>query len=99
MTPAEYTRKNKTWKTLLGKRGVVVSTTQVHVASPELSAFTPYSYAIVDFGPSTDGRKLSLMGVTGEVLAIGDTVECVLRKIAVSDATEIIPYGIKVKKI
>lgn len=95
MTPAEYVRKNKEWKKLLGKRGVVVATTQVRVASPELAAFTPYSYAIVEI----DGVRRSWMGVVGEVLSVGDTVECILRKIAIPGPQEIIPYGIKVRKV
>lgn len=95
MTPAEYTRKNRQWKQWIGRPGVVVAVTQIHVAPPDQALFAPYSYCIVDFG----SEKKSLMGVAGETLTVGDEVVCVLRKIAIPDEKGIIPYGIKVKKI
>jgi uncharacterized OB-fold protein len=95
MKPPQYWRQNKEWKKWIGKKGTVLASTIVRVSAPEQSAFTPYSYVLVDFG----NEKREFMGVGHQTFEIGDTVECVLRKIAVLADHELIPYGVKVQKI
>jgi uncharacterized OB-fold protein len=92
--PAHYWRQNKTWKKWLGRRGKVIASTVIRVAADPQSAFTPYSLALIDF----KGEKKMCMGAGNEVFAPGETVRCVLRKLAQPNPTEVIPYGIKVTK-
>lgn len=94
MTPAHYWRQNKTWKTWLGRRGKVVASTVIHVAADPQSPFTPYSLVLADF----KNEKKMFMGAGNEVFKPGETVRCVLRKLAQPNLQEIIPYGIKVTK-
>jgi uncharacterized OB-fold protein len=94
MTPAEYTRKNRNWKTLLGKKGTVVASTRIFVGSTEFSTSTPYSYCIVDFGD----HKASLMGAGNDEIFVGDRVTCVFRRMGVPDEKGVISYGIKIQK-
>lgn len=95
MHPAKYWRHTQTHKEWLGKKGVVIASSLVHVAAPTQSALTPYSYALVDFG----NTKHEWMGADTTVLAAGDKVICVLRKTGNDTNHGLIPYGIKVKKI
>lgn len=95
MKPAQYWRANKIWHAWLGKQGTVVASTIIHVAGTKQSYLTPYSYVIVDFGE----EKKEFMSVSRETLEIGDTVICVLRKTAQTEAHELIEYGIKVTKV
>lgn len=93
--PAAYWRANTQWQKWLGKRGTVVASTVVHVAPPHLSAFVPYTYAIVD----VEGERREYMGADHQLLQAGDEVECVLRRMCVPGEKELIPYGIKVAKV
>ena len=95
MKPAQYYRENKNWSLWLGKVGTVVASTYIRVSSPEFEPFTPYSFVLVDFGD----QKKELMGAGHEQLAVGDKVQCVLRKLATSGQQEIIAYGIKAKGV
>ncbi len=95
MKPPQYWRQNKDWKNWIGKKGTVIASTIVRVAAPERAAFTPYSYVLVDF----KSEKHEFMGTGHEVFKSGDEVICVLRKTAVLEDHELIPYGIKVEKV
>lgn len=95
MQPTTYTRQIKTTSQYLGKNGIIVASTLIHVAPPKLSAFTPYCFVLVDLGD----EKKELMGVPGEKLNPGDKVKCVLRKSELPDDKEVIGYAIKVKRI
>lgn len=94
MKPAAYWRQSKTWQQWLGRTGTVIASTSIHVAPPQLAAFVPYSYVIVDFG----SEKMEFMGAGQDELRVGDEVICVLRKLCVPSDEALIPYGIKVVK-
>jgi uncharacterized OB-fold protein len=94
ISPAQYWRQNKEWQNWLGKQGKVVGVTRVHVAPPGQENFAPYSMALVDF--ILEKRLFMVAG--REEVNVGDTVECVLRKVAQPDQCGIIPYGIKVRR-
>jgi hypothetical protein len=49
----------------------------------------------VDFGK----EKIECMGVDHQHIQPGDEVVCVLRRLYVPNEEELIPYGIKVKKV
>lgn len=95
MKPPQYWRHTKTWSDWLGKTGTVVASTIVRVAAHQRSSMTPYSYVIVDFGEV----RREMMAEGHQVLQPGDTVECVLRKMAESEPHALIHYGLKVKKV
>lgn len=95
MKPAQYWRHSRTIKEYVHKQGTVISSTMIRTTTPELEYLIPYSYVVVDFGD----EKKEMMGVPGEALAIGDTVCCVMRKMGQTNPTELIDYGLKVKKI
>lgn len=95
MHPAQYWRNSKCWKAWIGKTGTIIVSTRLHVASPKQVPFLPYSFALVDF----DGKKAEFMGADHQEFQPGDLVTCVLRKIEVSDASDIIVYGVKIQKI
>lgn len=95
MPAAQYARKNKNWVKMLGKRGQVLLATQVSVAADEFAFAKPYSYVVAQI----ENQKIEMMGVAQEKLQPGDQVECVLRILTKKDATSIIEYGLKLKKI
>ena len=95
MNPPAYWRANKNWSKWLGRRGIVIASTYIRVAADNQESLAPYSFIIIDF----NGEKAEFMGVGHEQLSVGDTVECVLRRMSDSESHEIIEYGIKVKKI
>lgn len=95
MKPAPYWRHNKAWSEWLGRQGEVIAVTHMQVAVPELSDWTPLSYALVDFGE----ERHEFLVAGQDSLHSGDRVECVLRKLAQPDETGVIPYGIKVQKV
>jgi uncharacterized OB-fold protein len=99
MQPTQYWREAKQWPELLGKTGVVVVSTVIRVAAPELASQTPYSFAIVEFAANDAGEKIrrELMGVGHQTFVAGDKVKCVLRKLGTPSKTGIIPYGIKIE--
>ena len=88
-----YTRLNKEWVKWLGKKGTVTLVTTIRVASPEQSAYTPYDYAVVSL---ETGEKHSFMVAGNQHVAVGDTVTCVLRRLANPTKTGIINYGVKI---
>lgn len=93
--PAQYWRETKHIKGYLGKIGEVISTTVIRTTSSEFSYLVPYSYVVVDFA----GVKKELMGVSGDLLEIGDQVKCVMRKMSQPTNQGLIEYGLKVQKI
>lgn len=95
MQPAQTWRNTKDIAKWLGKKGLVATVTRIRTSSPELAAMTPYSYSLINFGEI----KKELMATGHDKLKIGDKVECVLRKINLTDKEGIIEYGLKVKKL
>ncbi len=95
MKPAQYWRKNKQWSALLGKTGTVVVATVIRVPPTESSYFGSYPFAVISVGK----KRFECMGVPGEVLQPGDSVQFVLRKLKKAINSEPIPYGLKVKKV
>ncbi len=95
MKPAMYWRASKQWSKWLGRRGEVISATQMEVAIPEISPWTPITFALVDFG--TERHEFMVAGQA--TVQSGDQVECVLRKLSVPDEKGVISYGIKVQKV
>lgn len=96
MEPAHYYRASKNWNTDIGKRGVVVFETKLEVTSPELEQFLPYSFLIISF---SDGTKREVVGEAQTEFAIGDIIVLELRKAAIPQPRQIIPYTLKAVKV
>lgn len=95
MKPAQYWRSNKDWNEWLGRTGQVLAVTTIRTGSPEFAYLVPYSYALVDF----NGEKKEMLATGNDMLKIGDSVICVLRKMGRTDEKSIIDYGLKVQKL
>lgn len=95
MQPPQYWRQSKTWQAWIGRKGTVVVSTLVNTVNPQQAQFKPFSYVLVDFGT----ERHEFMGAGHEEFVKGEEVICVLRKVATPESYELIPYGIKVKKI
>ena len=93
--PAAYWRSAQHWQRLLGKKGVVIASTVIHVAPPQLKEFTPYSYLILE----VEGKRVECLGADHQTFQAGDQVLCVLRKMAIPSREQLIPYGIKATKV
>lgn len=94
--PANYWRRSQQWSQWLGRRGEVIEVTTVWVAVPSLSSQTPYQLAIVDF----DGLHQTWPVVaSSDPLQSGDQVEVVWRRYGSTDPSEILNYGLKVRKV
>lgn len=95
-TPVQYWRQSKKWSRLLGQRGTVLSITYVHVSEETMDGFTPYPLVLVAL--QGGGRRL-FVGEHGSTVSVGDTVECVLRRMAIPDESSVLPYGVKVRPV
>ena len=63
MQPAQYHRKTKQWRKLLGKTGVVLLATRIEVTTKELEGFLPYSFLLIEL----DGGAQRIPVITGSV--------------------------------
>jgi len=95
ITAPSYTRNNQSWSAWIGKKGVVLAVTVIRVAAPEFSVYTPYQYALVDFGEEL-GKMSYMVASQEKTVTTGDKVICVLRKLSQPSKEGIIEYGIKV---
>lgn len=94
INPATYWRRNKEWKKLMGKKGKVLFSTRVRVATMRQEKWTPYSFVLVDI----EGKKYEMMGTGKEELKSGDKIVCVLRRLSEPTRDGLIEYGIKARK-
>jgi uncharacterized OB-fold protein len=111
LNPINYTRDSREWSFWLGQRGVVMAVTKIYVSSESHSPYTPYQFAIVEFKclpdlkptnlsmanqPQSSFFRKSFVVADSCEVAVGDKVECVLRKLSQPTQTSIIEYGLKV---
>lgn len=102
MQPAQYHRKTKQWRKLLGKTGVVLLATRIEVTTKELEEFLPYSFLLIELNEVTEtGKKqrLEIMGEAKTDFSVGEKVMIELRKNAILDEKSIIPYDLKACKL
>lgn len=99
INPPSYVRANKEWSRWLGKYGVVTAVTTIRVASDVHSVFTPYQYAVISFEGEPAAPKKSFVVADGHQVAIGDKVQCMLRRLSKPNDSGIIEYGIKVVRL
>jgi len=97
-SPVKQWRNQKKTQTLLGKKGIVVSWTLIHVPPEGFGNQAPYPVVVVEL---EDKKRITAQMVDWEMAhcSIGQRVQVVLRKIAEPTEEGVIPYGIKVKSV
>ncbi|HCS79184.1 TPA: hypothetical protein DIV55_05605 [Patescibacteria group bacterium] len=91
-SPVKIWRNQKKIKELLGKEGVIISWTQVRVPLAGFEEQAPYYVVLVRLA---DRNYLGqLVDVTG-IVATGQKVKAVIRRLRRPEAEDVIPYGIK----
>ena len=91
-------RKQQDDASLLGKRGTIVSWTEIFVAPPKFSKQAPYTIVLVELENS---KKVygQLVDFDLSDRQIGKQVSSVLRRNGEVDAQEVIEYGVKFKPV
>lgn len=89
-------RNQKTEREYLGKTGIILTWTEIHVAPSRFSAQTPYAVALIEFD-SNERRYVQLVGVKNNDVKIGSKVKIVLRRLYEGGKEDIIRYGLKAK--
>lgn len=90
-------RKQKTDRKLLGKRGTILSWTDIYVAPPQYESQTPYTVVLVELEDKKRVYGQLIAGDAGK--QIGQQVIAVLRVNGDVDAEDVISYAIKFKSI
>ncbi len=98
ISPVNVWRKQKDIRSVLGKKGSVVSWTKVVVAGTDFKLFAPYFVALVEL---EDGKKIfgQMVDTSDEKIAMGKKVLVTLRKVRQPSNEGIIAYGIKFKPL
>ncbi len=98
ISPVKIWRRQKEIRQLLGKKGTILTWTNIVVAAEEFKSYAPFGVALVKledgsriFGPVVDAKP--------EQIKIGRRVMVTLRKVRKSDAEGVIAYGLKLKFI
>ena len=98
ISPVKIWRRQKEIRSLLGKKGKILTWTIIYMAGAEFKKFAPYPVAIIKL---ENGEKLTapIVDYEKEDLRIGKKVRVVLRKVRESGAEDVLVYGIKIKPI
>ena len=98
ISPVKIWRRQKEIRSLLGKKGKILTWTIIYMAGAEFKKFAPYPVAIIKL---ENGEKLTapIVDYKKEDLRIGKKVRVVLRKVRESGAEDVLVYGIKIKPI
>lgn len=99
INPPSYVRANTLWSQWLGKQGTVKAMTTIHVASDAHAVYTPYQFAVIQFAIQGAFVCKSFVVADGSHVLVGDSVECVLRRLSKPNESGIIEYGIKVSYV
>ncbi len=98
ISPVKIWRRQKEIRSLLGKKGKIITWTVIHMAESEFKKFAPYPVAIVKL---ESGEKITapIVDYEKEELQIGKKVKVILRKVRDGSAEDVLVYGIKLKPI
>lgn len=98
ISPVKIWRRQKDIRSLLGKKGRVLTWTIIYVAGSEFKKFAPYPVAITEL---EDGQKITapIVDYEKEDLKTGGRVKVILRKVRESGIEDVLVYGIKLKPI
>jgi uncharacterized OB-fold protein len=99
LSPVKIWRRQKKIRSLLGKKGKVVTWTRIFVAGEEFKKYVPYIVAMVEFA---DGERAMGQLVDVDVqkdIKPGLRVQSILRKVREVESDDVIAYGIKFKAL
>ncbi len=98
ISPVKIWRRQKDIRAILGKRGVVLSWTRVHVPGSDFKVFAPYFVVLVEL---EDGNKVfgQVVDSMENNIQIGNKVIATLRKVRQPTDEGIIAYGVKFKRL
>lgn len=98
ISPVKIWRRQKELRTLLGKKGTILTWTVIYTPGSEFKRYAPFPVAVVKLD-SGERITASLVDCAKEDLKIGNKVKVVLRKIREGDHEDVLVYGIKLKPI
>ncbi len=98
ISPVKIWRRQKEIRENLGKRGVILTWTNIVVAGVEFKTYAPYPVALVKLD---DGTKMfgQIVDATPAEIKIGQKVAVTLRKARKTDSEGVIAYGLKLKLV
>ena len=96
ISPVKIWRRQKKVRTLLGRRGKVLTFTKVVVPPSAQKTYAPYHVVLVEF---EDGERAVGQLVEARDVQIGDKVCSVLRKVREPSDDGVIAYGMKFRKV
>ena len=96
ISPVKIWRRQNDIRSILGKRGVVLSWTRVFVPGSDFKAFAPYFVALVKL---ENGNQVfgQIVDSSGADMQIGTQVMATLRKVRQPTEEGVIAYGVKFK--
>jgi len=97
LSPVKLWRRQKEIRSILGKKGKVVTATTVFVPTPEFKKYAPYTVVLVDFGHGI--KAFGQLADTHDDCRTGTRVVAVLRKTKEVMQEDVIAYGIKFRII
>lgn len=91
-------REQKQIKNILGKKGKILSWTEIFVAPPKFSSDTPYSVVLVEL---ENGQRVygQLVDFSKKSRSIGQKVISILRRGGEVSPEDVIEYGVKFKPL
>ena len=98
LSPVKIWRRQKELRTIVGRKGKVITWTKIFVAGENFKKYAPYPVVLVKL---ENGQKAfgQLVDYEEQDLKINTKVIAVLRKVRDSSDENIIGYGIKFKPI
>lgn len=96
ISPVKIWRRQKEIRSILGKRGTVVSFTHIQVPADQFKQYAPYMVAMIEL---EGGERIvgQVVDSGDRDIKIGSTVMVTLRKIGRSTEDGVIAYGMKFK--
>ncbi|MFA5135797.1 MAG: OB-fold domain-containing protein [Patescibacteria group bacterium] len=98
ISPIKIWRRQKEIRTLLYKKGTIVSWTMIYTPPDGFAAYAPYPVVLVEFDRNQKAYG-QLVDYDPRDMHIGKTVISVLRKVRCVSRDDVIAYGIKFKPI
>lgn len=98
ISPVKIWRKQEGIRSVLGKKGAVISWTKIIVAGSDFKSFAPYYVALVEL---ETGSRISapLVDIQDTDMKIGARVIATLRKVRQTTEEDVIAYGVKFKPL
>ncbi|MBI2641621.1 OB-fold domain-containing protein [Candidatus Roizmanbacteria bacterium] len=96
ISPVKIWRRQKEIRSILGKKGKILTWSIIYAAGPEFKKFAPYPIVIVEL-ENHQKATAQLVDYDKDDLKIGRKVVAILRKVREGGAEDVLVYGIKFK--